>query len=218
MPSSSRVGTDACSWPPSCSPPFFYADGDMAVKFGGIGAVIGHEMTHGFDDEGRLYDAEGKLNDWWTPADTAEFTKRADQYGEQFAKFTSGLPEGMHIRPQLTMGENIADLGGLTIAYEAWQMWQTKNSYTPQPPMLEEYSSGGSQSEGDRRFFAGWAQIWQSKYRPSELINALTTDRHSPGFARATIPVQNLGAWYAAYGVKPGEGLFLDAAERVVIW
>jgi len=196
-------------------PPFFSADADMAVNFGGIGAVIGHEMTHGFDDQGRRYDAEGKLHDWWTEKDAEEFDQRAKAYGEQFSKFTHGLPDGLRIKPELTMGENIADLGGLTIAYDAYHLWLKDHDYTPEEPFLMPNSDG---LEGDRRFFASWDQVWRAKYKTGALQMRLLTDPHSPGPARGIIPVQNTDAWYAAYDVTEGQTLYLDAGERVHIW
>jgi len=196
-------------------PPFFNPNGDMSVNYGAIGAVIGHEMTHGFDDSGRRYDAEGKLRDWWSPEDTKEFQKRADAYGRQFLNFTRRLPAGLHIRPGLTMGENIADLGGLTIGFEAYQMWRKRHSYKPLPPMLSDRQDG---LEGERRYFAAWAQVWRAKYTQGALENLLTTDPHSPGMARGTIPPQNLEAWYEAFRVVEGDASYLAEADRVQIW
>eukprot|EP00429_Kryptoperidinium_foliaceum_P009194 CAMPEP_0176026818 /NCGR_PEP_ID=MMETSP0120_2-20121206/13143_1 /TAXON_ID=160619 /ORGANISM="Kryptoperidinium foliaceum, Strain CCMP 1326" /LENGTH=726 /DNA_ID=CAMNT_0017360019 /DNA_START=89 /DNA_END=2269 /DNA_ORIENTATION=+ len=198
-------------------PPFFSADGDMSVNFGGIGAVIGHEMTHGFDDQGRQYDAEGKLNDWWTQRDAEEFNRRAKAYGEQFANFTRSLPPGAHIKPELTMGENIADLGGLTIAYDAYHLWLEKagSSYAPEAPLLMPNDDG---LEGDRRYFAGWGQVWRAKYTDGALQMRLLSDPHSPGPARGIVPVQNSDAWYAAYHVGEDQAMFLDASQRVQIW
>lgn len=197
-------------------PPFFNPDADMSVNYGSIGAVIGHEMTHGFDDEGRKYDAEGKLSSWWTADDAAQFTKLAARYGAQFAQFTQGLPDGMHINPKLTMGENIADLGGVNIALEAYHAWRKENrDYEPRIPLLQ---SSRSDLEGDRRFFAGWAQVWRSKMLPASKKSRLVSDVHSPPNARVTIPLQNIGSWYEAFAVADHDALFLNKASRVTIW
>jgi len=196
-------------------PPFFNADADMSVNFGGIGAVIGHEMTHGFDDSGRNYDKDGRLDNWWTPEDAEEFENRSRAYGEQFAQWTAGLPPGMHENPELTMGENIADLGGVTIALDAYHMWAENNNYEPQAPLLERNDDG---LEGDRRFFAAFAQVWRSKYTEDALKQRLTSDPHSVSFIRATIPLQNTDLWYSAYEVTEGQTLYLDPSARVQIW
>jgi len=197
-------------------PPFFSPNGDMAVNLGGIGGVIGHEMTHGFDDSGSRYDETGTLNDWWSTEDRAEFSQRAEAYGQQFATFTNDLPPGMHIRPELTMGENLADLGGVNIAYDALEMWLENHDYNPTPPMLRD--DGDVAKEAKRRFFAGWGQVWRTKIRPGALQSQLLSDPHSPGVARATIPVQNVDGWYEAYDVEEGDHMYIAPEQRAVIW
>jgi putative endopeptidase len=186
-------------------PPFFDPHADAAVNFGAIGGVIGHEMTHSFDDQGRQHDAKGRLSDWWTKQDAARFTERAKRYGEQFAAMD--LPSGGHINPALTMGENIADLGGLTLALDAYHA-----SLNGKPaPVIEG-------TTGDQRVFLGWAQVWRGKSRDAAARKMLTIDPHSPPIARVNEPVRNIDAWYAAFDVKPGEKLYLAPADRVKIW
>eukprot|EP00930_Biecheleria_cincta_P071950 TRINITY_DN59399_c0_g1_i1.p1 TRINITY_DN59399_c0_g1~~TRINITY_DN59399_c0_g1_i1.p1 ORF type:complete len:728 (+),score=122.19 TRINITY_DN59399_c0_g1_i1:89-2272(+) len=198
-------------------PPFFDPDADMSVNYGSIGAVIGHEMTHGFDDEGRKYDAEGRLSNWWTEEDAAQFTKLANRYGAQFARFTQGLPDGMHINPKLTMGENIADLGGVNIALEAYHTWREENpDYEPRSPLLQNFRPDSD--EGDRRFFAGWAQVWRSKMSPASKERQLVSDVHSPPNARVTIPLQNIDSWYEAFAITDHDALFMNESSRVAIW
>jgi len=196
-------------------PPFFDPNADMAVNFGGIGAVIGHEMTHGFDDAGREYDATGRLNDWWTDKDVAEFNKRSFQYGQQFAAFTTGLPAGHHINPNLTMGENIADLGGITLALEAYHQYMKKSSAgSLMPPLVGPNSDG---REGDRRVFLAFAQLWASKTRPQALVQQLATDPHPPAMARVNVPLSNLDSWYEAFNVNSGN-MTRPQADRISIW
>jgi predicted metalloendopeptidase len=186
-------------------PPFFHVDADDAVNYGGIGAVIGHEIGHGFDDQGRRYDGTGKLRDWWTPADEAEFQKRAKVLVEQFSAY-SPLP-GMNINGQLTLGENIGDLGGLSIAYRAWKI-----SLGGKPsPVIDGLT-------GDQRFFMGWAQVWRLKAREEYLRNQLKADTHSPAEFRANGPLGNIPEFYEAFGVKPGDKLYREPEKRVKIW
>mmetsp|Transcript_103805 Transcript_103805/g.163927 ORF Transcript_103805/g.163927 Transcript_103805/m.163927 type:complete len:698 (+) Transcript_103805:103-2196(+) len=184
-------------------PPFFDPEADMAVNYGGIGAVIGHEMTHGFDDEGRKYNARGQLEDWWTPADDEEFKKRASQYGQQFQEFDLGIDA--HIKPDLTMGEDIADLGGLTMALEAYANSQAA-------------VDGIDQAEGVRRVFLGYAQVWRQKQRQEALLNQLVSDPHPPSRARVDIPCRNLDKWYSAFSVEEGQKLYLPSEKRVSVW
>jgi putative endopeptidase len=186
-------------------PPFFDPHADPAVNFGAIGGVIGHEMTHSFDDQGRQHDAKGRLSDWWTKQDADRFNERAKRYGEQFAAMD--LPSGGHINPALTMGENIADLGGLTLALDAYHA-----SLNGKPaPVIEG-------TTGDQRVFLGWAQVWRGKSRDAAARKMLTIDPHSPPIARVNEPVRNIDAWYAAFDVKPGDKLYLAPADRVKIW
>jgi putative endopeptidase len=185
--------------------PIFDAAADPAINYGAIGGVIGHEMTHGFDDQGRTIDASGALRDWWTPADAAAFKAKADALGRQYAQYEP-VP-GFHINPGLTMGENIADLGGLSIALEAYH----RSLHGKPAPVI-----GGL--TGDQRVFLGWAQAWAGKMQP-DAIRAMTVgDPHSFRKFRVNGVVRNIDGWYAAFGVKPGEALYLTPEERVRIW
>jgi putative endopeptidase len=186
-------------------PPFFDPDADMAVNYGGIGGVIGHEMTHGFDDEGRQSNGDGMLTDWWTPEDAAKFDAQAKRFGAEYSAFEP-LP-GAHVNGDLTMGENIADLGGVLLALDAYHA-----SLHGQPaPVI-----GGL--TGDQRVFLGWAQVWRAKYRDDAMRRQLVSDPHSPPVARVDIPMRNVDAWYDAFEVKPGDKLYLAPDERVRIW
>ena len=185
--------------------PMFDANADPAYNYGAIGGVIGHELTHGFDDQGRSIDAAGALRDWWTPADAAEFKRRAAMLGAQYAKFEP-VP-GVHIKPDLTMGENIADLGGLTMGLEAYH-----RSLRGQPaPVIDGFT-------GDQRVFLGWAQAWAGKMTPEAIRNLTTSDPHSYRKYRVDGVVPNIDAWYAAFGVKPGDALYIPPDKRVRIW
>jgi putative endopeptidase len=186
-------------------PPFFNVAADDAINYGAIGAVIGHEISHGFDDQGRRYDGTGNLNDWWAPEDNEEFTRRAKQLGAQYNAL-SPLP-GLTINGDLTMGENIADLAGLAMAYRAWQL----SLRGKQAPVIDGYT-------GEQRFFIGWAQGWARKYRDDELRRRLLTDPHSPSEYRTNAVVANLPEFYAAFDVKPGDKMYKAPAERVRIW
>ncbi|WP_370264839.1 M13 family metallopeptidase [Asaia sp. W19] len=186
-------------------PPFFDPKGDAAVNYGAIGGVIGHEMTHSFDDEGRQYDEHGRLHQWWTPDDVKRFSALADRFGKQYDAFQV-LP-GVHLNGKLTMGENIADLGGLTLALDAYHA-----SLHGQPaPVVHGLS-------GDQRVFLGWAQVWRQKLREDSIRNRAVTDPHSAPEARVNIPMHNIDAWYDAFGVKQGDALYLAPKDRVKIW
>jgi putative endopeptidase len=186
-------------------PPFFDPDGDPAINYGGIGGVIGHELTHGFDDQGRRYDAKGRLTDWWTPEDAARFQTEATKLGKEYSAFEV-LP-GAHINGDLTMGENIADLGGLLLALDAYHA-----SLKGRPaPIIEGLT-------GDQRVFLGWAQVWRGKTRDDRLRQLLVSDPHSPNQARVDVPVRNIDAFYEAFGVKPGDKMYVAPADRVRIW
>ena len=185
--------------------PIFDAAADPAINYGGVGGIIGHEMTHGFDDQGRHIDAAGALRDWWTPADAAAFTARAKVLGDQYALFEP-VP-GFHINPGLTMGENIADLGGLTIALDAYHA-----SLGGKPaPLLNGLT-------GDQRVFLGWAQAWAGKMAPAEIQRMTTSDPHSFRKFRVNGVVRNIDGWYSAFGVRPGEALYLAPEQRARIW
>lgn len=186
-------------------PPFFDPKADPAVNYGGIGAVIGHEITHAFDDQGRQSDADGQLRDWWTPQDAAKFQAEAEKLGKQYSAFEP-LP-GAHVNGQLTMGENIADLGGLLVAYDAYKA--SLNGKTP--PVIDGLNA-------DERFFYGFAQIWRGKIRDDQLRQQLVTDPHSPQYYRVNGTIRNVDAWYRAFNVKEGAKLYLDPKDRVRIW
>ena len=185
-------------------PPFFDAHADPAVNYGGIGAIIGHEISHGFDDQGRQFDATGKLRDWWTAADADAFKTRAAALVQQYGAYET-LP-GLHLNGQLTLGENIADTAGLTIAYDAYR--HTLGD-TP-APVIDGFT-------GDQRFFLGFAQVWRTVARDSALRQAQAVDPHSPDRIR-TRTVRNFDPWYAAFAVKPDETLYLTPDARVRIW
>jgi putative endopeptidase len=166
--------------------------------------VIGHEISHHFDDQGRKYDASGKLTDWWTPQDVARFKVFTDALVKQYDAYEP-LP-GLHVQGGLTLGENIADLAGLTVAYDAYH-----RSLGGKPaPVIDG-------TTGDQRFYYGWAGVWRSKFREPALRQTLLSDPHSPGHQRV-LTVRNLDPWYAAFGVKPGEASYLAPATRVRIW
>jgi predicted metalloendopeptidase len=186
-------------------PPFFDVTADDAVNYGAIGAVIGHEIGHGFDDQGRRFDGDGKLRDWWTPEDEAEFKKRATLLVEQFNAY-SPLP-GMSVNGELTLGENIGDLGGLSIAHRAWKI-----SLGGKPsPVIDGLT-------GDQRFFMGWVQAWRAKAREEYLRRQVLADPHAWAEFRANGPLGNIPAFYDAFQVKPDDKLFIDPAKRVKIW
>jgi predicted metalloendopeptidase len=186
-------------------PPFFDLNADDAVNYGGIGAVIGHEISHGFDDKGRKFDGKGVLRDWWTPADNELFEARAKVLVKQYSAF-SPVP-GMNVNGELTLGENIGDLSGLAVAHKAYQL-----ALDGKPaPVLDGFT-------GDQRFFIGWSQIWARKYREDEAIKRLKTDPHSPSEYRTNGVVRNLPAFVEAFDVKKGDQLYLPTDQRVRIW
>jgi len=186
-------------------PPFFDPKADDAVNYGGIGTVIGHEMTHGFDDQGRQFDAQGNLTDWWTPESAARFKERAAVVVKQFAGYAP-LP-GLNLNGELTLGENIADLGGVKIAYAALQKALADQPRTPIDGFTPE-----------QRFFLSWATIWRNNIRPENLRMRVMTDPHSPGEFRANGPLTNLDEFAAAFGVPEGAAMRRARAERVNIW
>ncbi|WP_246357577.1 M13 family metallopeptidase [Pyxidicoccus fallax] len=185
-------------------PPFFDANADPAVNYGGIGAVIGHEIVHSFDDTGAKFDARGKLENWWTKEDEARFQAAGKALTEQYNAYKP-LPD-LAVNGDLTLGENIADVAGVAVAYDAYKL-----SLGGKPaPVIDGFS-------GDQRFFLGFAQVWRNKYREPMLRRILMTDGHSPGEFRAAT-VRNLDTWYQAFDVQPGQGLFLTPEQRVRIW
>jgi len=185
--------------------PFFDFRADDAVNYGGIGAVIGHEMTHGFDDEGRQFDADGTLRDWWTKDDADKFKLRADQVVSQYNAFT--VLDTLHVNGRLTLGENLADLGGLNVAYAAFKKTKEGQSHK---------KIGGFTP--DQRFFLSWAQVWRSSQRPEMASQRILTDPHSPEQYRANAPVTNIDAWYTAFSVKPGDKMYKKPEDRIKVW
>jgi len=186
-------------------PPLFDPNADGAVNFGAIGAVIGHEMGHGFDDQGRKFGPDGALRDWWTPEDARIFTARTTRLIKQFSSFEA-LP-GLKVNGANTVGENIGDLGGLNVALEAYHI-----SVKGKPaPVIDGLT-------GDQRFFLAYAQVWRQKYRDGALRELVMSDEHSPSQFRVNGPLPNIDDWYAAFGVQPGDKLYLAPADRVRIW
>jgi len=191
-------------------PPFFDADADDAVNYGGIGAVIGHEIGHGFDDQGSKYDGEGRLEDWWTADDRAEFEKRTKALIDQYGEFSPAQLDGSHkVNGALTIGENIGDLGGLSIALKAYRI--ALGTPLDEAPVIDGLT-------GVQRVLLGWGQVWQSKGRDEEVIRRIATDPHSPNEFRCNGVVRNVDEFYEAFDVQPGDALYLDPAERVRIW
>ncbi|MGD9020589.1 MAG: M13-type metalloendopeptidase, partial [Lysobacterales bacterium] len=186
-------------------PPFFNVLADDAVNYGGIGAVIGHEIGHGFDDSGRKFDGDGVLRDWWTEEDAAKFDVRKDKLVAQYSGYE--VVDGLTINGEFTLGENIGDLGGLSIAYLAYKM----SLNGEEAPVIDGWT-------GDQRFFLGWAQVWRSKARDAELKRRLTIDPHSPPRFRANGAAVNVPAFHAAFDVQEGDGMYLPPEERVKIW
>jgi len=186
-------------------PPFFNMAADDAVNYGGIGAVIGHEMGHGFDDQGSKYDAKGNLRNWWTDEDLAAFTKRADHLVAQYNNYA--VFDDLHVNGELTLGENIGDLAGVTIAYKAYKA----SLEGKEAPIIEGLT-------GDQRFFMGFAQIWRSKIVEKSMRNRVTTDPHSPAEFRALGSLSNMPEFYQAFEVKPGDKMYIAPDKRVKIW
>ena len=188
-------------------PPFFDVSMDDAVNYGAIGVVIGHEMTHGYDDEGRKFDADGNLNDWWTEADAKAFDERAQHVVDEYSQFEP-LP-GMHVNGKLTLGENLADLGGVHIAYEALQRVLAKD------PSKRKLIDGFTP---EQRFFISFAQVWRTNIRDAEAQRLLTVDPHSPGQFRSYGPLLNVNEFYEAFNIQPGSPMWLPPEKRAVIW
>jgi|KBSMisStaDraftv2_1062788.scaffolds.fasta_scaffold44241_3 putative endopeptidase len=185
--------------------PFFDPNADDAVNYGAIGAVIGHEISHGFDDQGRKYDATGAVRDWWTPEDNKRFNAEAKVFGDQYAKFEA--VKGAFVNPALTMGENVADFAGIQVALDAYH-----RSLGGKPaPVLDGLT-------GDQRFFLAYAQYYREKQREDALRSQVTTDPHSPGRFRVLGPLPNVQAWYDAFGIKPGDSMYIPPEKRAHIW
>ncbi len=185
--------------------PFFDFKADDAVNYGGIGAVIGHEMTHGFDDQGRRYDADGTLRDWWTKDDATKFTQRADQVVDQYNHFI--VLDTLHVNGKLTLGENLADLGGLNVAYEAFKKTKEGQSTTK----IDGFTP-------DQRFFLSWAQVWRGSQRPEAAASRILTDPHSPEQYRTNAPITNIDAWYNAFNIQPGDKMYKKPEDRIKVW
>lgn len=185
--------------------PFFDPNADDAINYGGIGAVIGHEMSHGFDDNGSKYDADGTLRNWWTDEDRTKFDAKAAALAKQYDSYT--VLDTLHVNGKLTLGENIGDLGGLNVAYEAFKMTKEGqsnekiNGFTP-----------------DQRFFLAWAQVWRGNILPQTAAQLIVTDPHSPGPYRTVGPIVNMDAWYKAFDVKEGNKLYKKPEDRIRIW
>ncbi len=186
--------------------PFFSTESDDAVNYGGIGAVICHEMTHGFDDQGRQYTKDGNLQDWWTPEDAQKFKEKTQVLIAQFNNYTE--LDSLHINGALTLGENIADLGGLTIAYDGLQRALKKH---PAPAKIDGLTP-------DQRFCLSWAQVWRQNIRDEELRKRLHDDVHSPADARVNCAIPNLDAFYSAFGIKEGDKMYRPKDQRAKIW
>jgi len=187
-------------------PPFYDYKADEAVNYGGIGAVIGHEISHGFDDQGATYNAEGNLVDWWTADDLTKFTALGGALADQYSALEP-LP-GTHVDGKFTLGENIGDLGGINAAYDGLQLYLKENG---NPGLIDGYTP-------EQRLFISWATIWRSKMRDEALKNQVKTDPHSPGMYRAYVPLLNLDTFYQAFDIKQGDGMYVEPAKRVKIW
>jgi predicted metalloendopeptidase len=187
-------------------PPFYDYKADEAVNYGGIGAVIGHEISHGFDDQGATYNADGNLIDWWTEADLKQFTDLGTALADQYSALEP-LP-GIHVDGKFTLGENIGDLGGINAAYDGLQLYLKENG---NPGLIDGYTP-------EQRLFISWATIWRSKIRDEALKNQVKTDPHSPGMYRAYVPLLNLDTFQNAFNIKEGDGMYVTPEKRVKIW
>jgi putative endopeptidase len=188
--------------------PFFDPNADAAINYGAIGAVIGHEIGHGFDDQGREFDYDGAIRNWWTEETNSRFEERSGRLGAQYDGYSP--IEGMNVNGEFTMGENIGDLGGLQMAYTAYHQYLDEH-HGGEAPVIDGFT-------GDQRFFMAWAQVWRRLYREDNLVARLTTDPHSPSQYRTNGVVRNLDEWYEAFGVTEDHALYLPPEERVKIW
>ena len=186
-------------------PPYFDPNADPAINYGGVGAVIGHEMGHGYDDQGAKSDEKGVLRSWWKPEDEERFRAKTRALAAQFSTY-SPVP-GLHVNGEFTSGENIGDLGGTAVALEAYRISLKGQT----PPVLDGFT-------GEQRFYLGWAQVWRSVAREEFLRMATTSDYHSPDEFRVNGIVRNMDGWYDAFQVAPGDALYLKPEERVRIW
>ena len=185
--------------------PFFDQNADDAVNYGGIGGVIGHEMTHGFDDQGRQYDADGNLKDWWSEEDAKHFTAKADVVVKQFNNYV--VLDSTHVNGELTEGENLADLGGIAIAYQAFK----KTPQYQNDVIIDGFTPA-------QRFFLSWAQVWRANTRPEEMASRIMTDPHSPSELRCNGPLSNMNAFYKAFDIKEGDKMYRPKSERAKVW
>ncbi len=186
-------------------PPFFDPDADDAVNYGAVGSIIGHEMTHGFDDQGSKYDAGGNLHDWWTPEDRARYTARTDKIIREFDDAVA--IDDVHVNGHLTLGENIADLGGMTISYQAY----LRSLHGQPAPILDGFT-------GPQRFFLGFATGECGQERPAELRESLRTDPHSPPRFRVLIPLSNVQPFYEAFNITPKDKMYRRPETRAAVW
>jgi len=187
-------------------PPFYNYQADEAVNYGGIGAVIGHEISHGFDDSGARYNADGNLVDWWTADDLQQFTSLGAKLAAQYSALEP-LP-GIFVDGKFTLGENIGDLGGINAAYDGLQLYLKSN---PHPGLIDGFTP-------EQRFFISWATVWRTKSRDEAIKSQVKTDPHSPGMYRAYVPIQNVDAFYEAFGIKKGDAMYVEPEKRVKIW
>jgi putative endopeptidase len=187
-------------------PPFYNYQADEAVNYGGIGAVIGHEISHGFDDSGSRYDADGNLKDWWTADDQKQFAALTGALADQYSALQP-LP-GTFVDGKFTLGENIGDLGGINAAYDGLQIYLKENGT---PELIDGYTA-------EQRFFISWGTVWRTKMRDEAIKNLVKTDPHSPGMYRAYVPLQNVDSFYDAFGIKSGDGMYIASEKRVKIW
>ncbi|KQB41253.1 PgPepO oligopeptidase peptidase family M13 [Flavobacterium aquidurense] len=187
-------------------PPFYNYQADEAVNYGGIGAVIGHEISHGFDDSGARYNADGNLVDWWTPEDLKQFTALGGELAAQYSALEP-LP-GIHVDGKFTLGENIGDLGGTNAAYDGLQLYLKEHG---NPGLIDGFTP-------EQRFFISWATVWRTKSRDEAIKSQVKTDPHSPGMYRAVVPIQNLDTFYQAFGIKKGDKMYVEPEKRVKIW
>ncbi|MEY2722913.1 MAG: Neutral endopeptidase, partial [Actinomycetota bacterium] len=188
-------------------PPFFDLEADDAVNYGGIGAVIGHEIGHGFDDQGSRYDGDGNLKNWWSDEDRKEFELRTSSLIAQYSALAPEEAPDVNVNGALTIGENIGDLGGATIAYKAYKIALAGK----EAPVIDGLT-------GDQRFFVGYAQVWRGKIRAEAMKVRLATDPHSPGEFRCNQILKNLPQFHQAFGVKQGDALYMAPEEQVAIW
>lgn len=187
-------------------PPFYNFKADAAVNFGGMGAVIGHEISHGFDDSGAKYDGDGNLNNWWTTTDETSFGQLGERLANQYSLYEP--LEGIFVNGKSTLGENIADLGGVNVAYDGLQLYLKDNG---NPGELDGFTP-------EQRFFISWATIWRTKSKDEALKNQVKTDFHSPGYYRAIGPLENVDGFYDAFHVTEGDKMFKAKEERIKIW